>query len=146
MGFGDLSLFAAGGCFGDRGCLGTAGGFDTLGGGCTSCLVGLAQSTLRGRIGLISLIMPSGRDCAAFSRICGVCGGFGFGLGEKGLLAYLLRGMMSQLRAVLAARGREIAIFGSMEIGPGVENGHIFRSLRDYEIIGFFSVLRVHNA
>src|ERR1700733_1259336 len=114
MGFGGLALCAAGGGFGDSGCLGTAGGFDTLSGGCTSCLVGLAQSTLRGRIGFIGLIMPRGRACAAFSRVCGICGGFGLGLGEKGLLAHLLRSMMSQLRAVLAARGGEIAIFGSM--------------------------------
>jgi hypothetical protein len=114
MGFGDLALFAAGGCFGDSGCLGTAGGFDTLGGGCTSCLVGLAESTLRGRIGFIGLIMPRGRDCTAFGRVCGICGGFGLGLGEKGLLAHLLRSMMSQLRAVLATRGGEVAIFGSM--------------------------------
>jgi hypothetical protein len=146
MGFGDLALFAAGGGFGDSGCFGPTGGFDTLGGSCTSCLVGLAESTLRGRIGFIGLIMPGGRDCAAFSRVCGICRGFSLGLGEKGLLAHLLCGMMSQLRAVLATRGGEVAIFGSMQIGPGVENGHIFRSLRDYEIIGFFGVLRVHNA
>jgi hypothetical protein len=146
VGFGDLAFFAEGGGFGDSGGLCAAGGFDALGGSRTSCLLGLTQRALRGGIGFVGLVMPGGRDCAAFGRVCRDCGGFGLGLGKKRLLADLLCGTMSQLRTVLAARGGEIAIFRSMQIGPGVKNGHIFRSLRDHKIIGFICAVRVHGS
>jgi hypothetical protein len=88
--------------------------------------------------------MPCGSNCLAFGGICGGSGGFSLGLRKQRLLAHLLCGTMPQLRAVLPARGGEVAILRSMQIGPRVKNSHIFRSLRDYKLIGFIRAVRVH--
>ena len=85
------------------------------------------------------LMSAGGLRCVTCGGVCGGGGGFGFGLGEQGLLTNLLGGAMSQLRAILAARGGEVAIFCSMKIRPGVEDGHIFGGLRDYGIVGLVS-------
>jgi hypothetical protein len=118
VGFGDLAFFTAGRGFGDGGGLGAASGFDTFCSGSAGCLLGLAQRVLRGSIGFVNLEMARGLNCPAFRGVCGGCGFFGFSLRKKRLLPHLLCRTMSQLRAVLAARGGEIAIFGSMQIGP----------------------------
>jgi hypothetical protein len=118
VGLGDLLFFAARGSFGNSSSLGTAGGFDTLGGGSASCLFGFAQRTLRGGVGIVGLEDPRGFHCTAFGGIGSVRGGFSFSLGKQRLLPHLLCRTMSQLRTVLAARGREVAIFRSMQIRP----------------------------
>jgi hypothetical protein len=146
VGLGDLLFFAARGGFGNSSSLGTAGGFDTLGGGSASCLFGFAQRALRGGIGIIGLEDPRGFHCTAFGGIGSVRGGFSFSLGKQRLLPHLLCRTMSQLCTVLAARGREVAIFRSMQIRPRVENSHIFRSLRDYELIAFICAASIHHS
>jgi hypothetical protein len=146
VGLGDLFFFAARGGFGNSSSLCTAGSFDTLGGGSASCLFGLAQRALRGGIGITGLENPRGFDCTAFGGIGGIRSGFSFSLGKQRLLAYLLCRTMSQLRTVLAARCREVAIFRSMQIRPRVENSHIFRSLRDYELIAFICAASIHHS
>jgi hypothetical protein len=146
MGLGDLLFFAARGGFGNSSSLGAAGGFDTLGGGGAGCLFGLAQRALRGGVGIAGLENPRSFDCTAFGGIGSVRGGFSLGLGKQRLFAHLLCRTMSQLRTILAARCREVPIFRSMQIGPRVENSHIFRSLRDYELIAFICAASIHHS
>jgi hypothetical protein len=82
--------------------------------------------------------------CLTGGGLCGGCGGFGFGLGQQRLLTDLFGGTMSQLRAILAARRREVAIFCSVKIRPGVEDRHIFRRLGDCLIVCLFRATRIH--
>jgi hypothetical protein len=82
--------------------------------------------------------------------LCGRGGVFGFGLGEQSLFLYLLGCAMSQLRAVLATRCREIAILRSVKICPGIKYCHIFRCFRYWKIIDLVGDLvgfaRVHSS
>ena len=130
VGFGDLALFAASGGFGDGCGFGAAGGFDAFCCGGACCLFGFAQSTSHGGVGVFGLMSAGGLGGLTRGGVSGRCSGFGFGLGEQGLFANLLGGAMSQLRAILSARGGEVAILCSMKICPGVEDRHIFRGLR----------------
>src|SRR5260370_42560061 len=79
-----------------------------------------------------------------FAGLCGGGSGFGFGLGQQCLLTNLLGGAMSQLRAMLAARGGEVAIFCSVEICPGVEDGHIFGGVRCCWFVDLVPAARIH--
>jgi hypothetical protein len=144
MGFGDLSFFAACGGFGNGGGFGAASGFDTLGCGGARCLFGLAQSTAHGGVGVFCLMRAGSLRCLTCSGLCGGSGSFGFGLGEQRLLANLFGGAMSQLRAILAARGGEIAIFCSVKVRPGVEDGHIFGGLCYYWFVNLVRAARIH--
>ena len=146
MGFSNLAFFAACSGFGHSGGLCTPSSFDTLGCSSACCLFGLLQCALRGGIGFVQFEMPSRLDCLTLSGICcfGCC--FGFCLRKKRLFPNLLGRTMSQLRAVLAARGREVTILRSMQIGPGVKNSHIFWSFGNRDLIGLICALRIHNA
>jgi hypothetical protein len=143
VGFGDLAFFAASGGFGDGGGFGAASGFDTLGCGSAGCLFGLAQSTSHGGVGFFSLMSAGSLRCLACSELSGGCSGFGFGLSQQRLFTDLLGGAMSQLGAIFAARRREVAIFRSVKIRPGVEDRHIFRGL-SYMFVGLFRAARIH--
>jgi hypothetical protein len=144
MGFGDLAFFAACGGLGNGGGLGAASGFDAFCGGGACCFFGFAQSTTHGGVGVFCL-MSSGCLCSLTSGgFCCCSGGFGFGLGQQRLLTNLLGGAMSQLRAILAARGREVAIFCPVKIRPGVEDGHIFGGLCYYWFVDLVRAARIH--
>jgi hypothetical protein len=141
---GDFAFFAAGGGLGDGGGLGTAGSFDALGGGGTRCFLGLAQSTAHGGLGIFCLMGAGCLSCLTSGRLCSSGGGFGFGLGQQGLLADLLGRTMPQLCAVLAARCREVAILRSVKVRPGIENSDIFGGLRYYRIFVPVRAVRIH--
>ena len=144
MGLGDLALFAAGGGFGDSGGFGAACGFDTLGCCGTGGFFGFAQSTAHGGVGIVCLMGAGGLGCVTRGGICCSGGSFGFGLSQQRLLAHLLGCTMSELRAILAARGGEIAILCSVKIRPGVEDRYIFRGLRHCRIIDPVCAARIH--
>jgi hypothetical protein len=141
---GDLALFTACGGLGNGGGFGATGGFDTLCRSGASGLFGLAQSTAHGGVGVFRLMSAGGLGCMACGGLGRGCGSFGFGLGHQRLLADLLGGAMPQLRAVLAARSREVAILCSMKIGPGVEDRDVFRGLRYCGIVGPVCAARIH--
>jgi hypothetical protein len=145
MGFGNFAFLAACGSLGDGGGLGASRCFETFGGGSAGSLFGLAQSTTHGGVGVVHLMSAGGLSCVTRGGLRCCSGGFGFGLGEQCLFADLFGGAMSQLRAVLAAGGGEVAVLGSVKIGPGVENRHIFRSLGYGGIIVFIGAARVHD-
>jgi hypothetical protein len=145
VGFGDLTLFAAGGGFGDGCGLGPASSFDTFCRSGASGFFGLAKRTDCG-VGLIG-----GRcACGGCGLACGCVGhfsgGFGLGLGEERVFAYLFGGTMSQLSAILPARGREVAVLCPMKVGPGVERRHIFRSLLCCQIVDLIRAARIHSS
>jgi hypothetical protein len=144
MGFGDLAFFAACGGFGDGGGFGATSGFDTLGCGGACGLFGLAQSTSHGGVGVSLLVGAGSLCCMTRSGLCGGCSGFGLGLGHQGLLTNLLGSAMSQLRAILAARCREVAIFCSVKIGPGVEDRYVFGGLCYGLIFSLIGAARIH--
>jgi hypothetical protein len=144
VGFGDLAFFAACGSLGDGGGFGAAGGFDTFCCGGARCLFGLAKSMAHGGVGVVGLMSTGGLGCVTCGGLGGSGGGFGLGLGQQRLLADLLGGAMSQLRAILAAGSGEVAIFCSVEIRPGVEDRHIFGGLRYYRFVGLVRAARIH--
>ena len=146
MRFGDLAFFAACGGLGHSGGLGPACGFDALCRGSAGCLFGLAQSTSHGRVGVVNLMGAGSLRCVTCSGIGGGSSGFGFCLGQQCLLTDLLGSTMSQLRTILPARGREVAILCSVKIRPGVEDRHIFRGLRYCLIIDPVHAARIHNS
>jgi hypothetical protein len=128
---GDFALFAACRSLGNRCGLGTAGGFDTLGSGSAGCLLRLAQRVLdEGVRRLAGLLAPRSLYGLTCGQLCRSRSLFGLRLRQQSLFADLLGGTMPQLRSVLATRRREITIFCSMQIGPGIKNGHILRRLR----------------
>jgi hypothetical protein len=144
MGFGDLAFFAARSGFGDGGGLGAASGLDTLGCGSAGCVFGLAQGTAHGGVGVFGLMSAGSLRCVTCCGLCCGGGGFGLGLGQQRLFADLLGGTMSQLRAILPARGGEVAIFCAVKIGPGVEDCHIFGGLRYYWFVSLVRATRIH--
>jgi hypothetical protein len=146
MGFGDLALFTARCGFGHGGSLGTASGFDALCGGGSGGLFGFAQGMSHGGVGVLRLMSAGSLGCMARGRFCCGGGGFGLGLCQQRLFSDLLGSTMSQLRAVLAARGGEVAILRSVEIRPGVEDRHIFRGLGYCWIIGLVRAARIHDS
>jgi hypothetical protein len=118
VGLGDLTLLAAR-CGLGNGCgLSTACGFDTLGGGCACRLFGLAQRTSRRGVRFIRLFIAGSFHGLTRRRVRSDSGGFCFRLGYQRLFANLLCGAMPQLGSILAARGREVAILGSVQIRP----------------------------
>jgi hypothetical protein len=144
MRFGDLAFLAACGGFGNSGGFGAASGFDTLCCGRAGCLFGLAQSTAHGGVGVFCLMRAGSLRCVTCGGLCGGGGGFGFGLGQQCLLANLFGGAMPQLRAILPARGGEVAIFCSVKVRPGVEDRHIFGGLRHYRFVRLVRAARIH--
>jgi hypothetical protein len=144
VGFGDLAFFAACGGFGNGGGLGAARGFDAFCCGGAGCFFGLAESTAHGGVGVFRLMGAGSLGCVTCCGLCRSGGCFGFGLGQQRLLANLLGGTMSQLRAILAARGGEVAIFCPVEIRPGVENGHIFGGFCYYRFVDLVRAARIH--
>jgi hypothetical protein len=144
MGFGDLAFFAACSGFGDSGGFGSASGFDTLCGGSARRLFGLAQSTSHGGVGILCLMGAGSLRCMTCGGLCCCGGGFGLSLGQQRLLTDLLGSTMSKLRAILPARSREVAIFCSVKIRPGVEDRHIFGGLRYYWIVRLVCAARIH--
>jgi hypothetical protein len=129
MSLGDLPLFAASGSLGYCGCLSPARCFETLGGGGAGGFFGLAESTAHGGVGVFGPMGAGGLGCMTCGGIGGGGGGLSFSLSEKGLLAHLLGGTMSQLRAIFAAGCREVAILCAMKICPGVEDRYVFGGL-----------------
>jgi hypothetical protein len=101
--FGDLALFTACGSFGYGCCFGAACGFNTFSGGGASGFFRLEQSAAHGGVGIFGLMGAGGFGCLTRGRLSSSRSRLGFGLGEEGLLADLLCGAMSQLRAILAA-------------------------------------------
>jgi hypothetical protein len=144
MGFGDLAFFAARSGFGDSGGLGAASGFDTLCCGSARCLFGLAESTAHRGVGVFCLMSAGSLRCLTCGGLCGGGSSFGFGLGEQRLLTNLLCSTMSQLRAILPARGGEVAVFRSVKVRPGVEDRHIFGGLRYYRFVSLVRAARIH--
>jgi hypothetical protein len=140
----DLAFFAACSSLGNGGGLGAASGFDTFCSGSTGRLFGLAQSTAHGGVGVFHLMSAGGLRCVTRCGLCSGGGGFGFGLGEQRLLTYLLGSTVPQLRAILPARSREVAILRSVKVGPGVENRYIFGGLRYCRLISPVRVARIH--
>jgi hypothetical protein len=141
---GDLAFFAACGGLGDCSGLGPASGFDALGCRGARCLFGLTQGAAHGGVGIICLMGAGGLRRLTRGGLRSGGGGFGLGLGQQCLLANLLGGAMPQLRAILTARSREVAIFGSVKVRPGVKNRHIFWGLRYYRIFGSVRAARIH--
>jgi len=141
---GDLAFFAACGGLGDSSGLCTASGFDALGCSGARCLLGLAQGTAHGGVGVICLMGSGGLRCVTRCGLCGSSCGFGLGLGQQRLLTDLLGRAMPQLRAILAARSREVAILRSVKVRPGVENRDIFGGLGYYRIFGPVRATRIH--
>jgi hypothetical protein len=144
MGLGDLTFFTSCRGFGNRGGLGAAGGLNALGCGSARCLFGLAQSTAHGGVGFFGLMGTCSLRSMTSGRLCGGCGGFGFGLGQQRLLTDLFGGTVSQLRAILAARRGEVAIFCSVKIRPGVKDGYIFRGFSYRLIVRLVRAARIH--
>jgi hypothetical protein len=141
---GDLTFFAACGGLGDGSGFGTASGFDAFACSGARCLLGLAQSTAHGGVGVIYLMGSGGLRCVTRGGLGGGGGGLCLGLGQQRLVADLLGRAMPQLRAILAARSREIAIFRSVKVGPGVEDRDIFGGLGYYRIFGPVRAARIH--
>jgi hypothetical protein len=87
--------------------------------------------------------------CSIRSPARGIIRGHGcslsLGLGPQRLLSLLLSSAMSQLRAILSSRRREIAVLRSMEIRPGVKDCHIFRRLRDRALLKLVYAVRIHK-
>jgi hypothetical protein len=144
MGFGDLAFFAACGSFGYCSGFGAASGFDTLGCCGAGRFFGFAQRTPHGGVGVFCLMSEGSLRCVTRGGLCCCSSGFGFGLGQQCLLANLLGGAMSQLRAILAARGGEVAIFCSVEIRPGVEDRYIFGGFGYDWFVGLVRAARIH--
>jgi hypothetical protein len=71
-------------------------------------------------------------------------GGFSLSLSLQCLFPILLRCTVPQLHAILASRCREIAVLRSVQICPGVKNGHIFRGLRYCRIVCPVCATRFH--
>jgi hypothetical protein len=145
VGFGDLSFFAACCGFGDSCGFGTASGFDTLGGSGARSFFCLAESAAHGRVGVIGPMGAGGFCCVTSGGFCSSSGSFGFGLREESLFANLFGGAMPQLRAILSARGGEVAILRAVQIRPGVEDGYIFRGFR-YGFIDLVGAARIHGS
>src|SRR5271154_5620245 len=99
MGFGNLALFATSGGFGDCGGFGAACGFDTLGCCGASGFFGFAGGAAHGRVGILSLMGSGGFGCVTCCGVRSSSSNFCFCFGEKCLLAHLLGGAMSELRA-----------------------------------------------
>jgi hypothetical protein len=144
MGFGYLAFLAAGGGFGDGGGLSAASGFDAFCCGGAGCFFGFAECTAHGGVGVFRLMGAGSLGRVTCCGLCGGSGGFGFGLGQQGLLTNLFGGAMSQLRAILAAGGGEVPIFRPVEIRPGVEDSHIFGGLCYYWFVDLFRAARIH--
>jgi hypothetical protein len=144
MGFGDLAFFTASGGFGDGSGFGAASGFDALCRGGADCLFGFTQGAAHGGVGVFCLMGAGGLSGLTCGGLCGCGGGFSLGLGQQGLLADLLGGAVSQLRAIFPAGSGEVAIFCSVKICPGVEDGYIFGGLRYYRFVGLFRAARIH--
>jgi len=124
---GELTLFAQGENGGAGGRLSAAGCFNAIGGGfecgglrCSQC----GESRLLRLIG-------SGGEGAGFGLLRFLLGGlrrgFGFGLCFEFAVEKRFGGAVANLGTVLAAGGGVVAVFGSAEIGPGVEAGYIVR-------------------
>jgi hypothetical protein len=141
---GDLTFFAACGGLGNSSGLGAASGFNALGCSGTRCFFGIAESTTHGGVGVFSLMGTGGLRCVTRGRLCSGSSCFCLGLGKQRLLANLLGRAMPQLRAILAARSREVAILRSVKVRPGVENRDIFGGLRYYRIFGSVRATRIH--
>jgi hypothetical protein len=141
---GDLTFFAACGGLGNSSGLGAASGFNALGCSSARCFFCLAQSTTHGGVGVFCLMGTGGLRCVTGGGLCSCGGSFGLGLGQQRLLANLLGRAMPQLRAILAARSREVAILRSVKVRPGVENRYIFGGLRYYRIFGPVRAARIH--
>ncbi len=103
MGFGNLSLFVAGGSLGNRSNFSTASSFEAFGGGGAGGRFGFTQSAAHGGVSVIGLMNASGFGCVVRGGFGGDGSGFGFGLCKESLLPDLLGGAMAKLRAVLAA-------------------------------------------
>src|SRR5271169_5979124 len=129
MGFGNLALFATSGGFGDCGGFGAACGFDTLGCCGTGGVFGFAEGAAHGRVSILCPMGSSGFGCVTCCRVGGGRSSFRFRFGKECLLTDLLGGAMSELRAILAPGGGEIAILCTMKIGPGVKDRDVFRGL-----------------
>ena len=82
MCFGDLTLFATSGGFGDGGGFGAAGGFDAFGSGCARCLLGFPQSTAHGGVSVFCLVSACGLCCLTCGGVGGCGCGFCLCLGE----------------------------------------------------------------
>jgi hypothetical protein len=144
VGFGYLAFFAASGGFGNCGGFGAACGFDTLGCCGARGLFGFAKSAAHGGVRFVGLMGPCGLGSVAGCGLCCSGGSFCFGLGEQCLFADLLGCTMSQLGAIFAAGGGEVAVLGSVKVGPGVEDGDIFRGVRHCGFIDSVSATRIH--
>lgn len=148
LSFGQIAPGETGGCLGEGGWLGTTDGFDVF---CGGSLGGGAR--LRGGVHLehtvgigCRLIEVLGR---VFRLVCleiGEIGGvLGFGLDMEARVAGLLGGAVAELRAVLASGGGEVAIFGTVEVCPGVQDSNIFGCFYRRELGVLIVGLAVHG-
>ena len=144
VGFCDLAFFSARCGFGDGCGFSATCGFDAFCGGGASCFFGFAQGSAHGGVGVFCLMGARSLRCVTCSGLCGGSGGFGLGLGQQCLLTNLFGGAMPQLRAILPARGGEVAIFCSVKVRPGVEDRHIFGGLRYDWFVSLVRAARIH--
>ena len=142
--FGDFAFFAARHGFGEGGGFGAAGGFDPFGGGAAGGRFGFAQGMLT--IDAAVVIFGCGGDAFGFARDAFGFrgGGFGLLLGLQFGLTEVFGGAMAHLRPVFPTRSRKIPVFGTVKIGPGVQNGYIFGCFRE-QIVGIVAHLRIHR-
>jgi hypothetical protein len=133
MGVGDLALCAQRCGFGESCGLGAAIGLESLRGGLAGRQFGLLHRQLAAVLGLRI-------GCSMLEALAGSLGHLrprlrcrGRHLGLRGGLQLLFvqrfGGAATHLRPILPARSRKIAIFAPLQIGPGVEDRHIFRHL-----------------
>jgi hypothetical protein len=144
--FGNLSLLAASGGLGNGGGLGPACGFHAFGSGGAGCIFGLAQRTPRRGVRLVRPLIACGIDSLALGCVRCCSGLFGLSLSQKRLFANLLCGAMSQLCPILPTRCGKVPILRAVQIGPGVENSHIFRRLCCWQIIDPVCAMRIHKS
>jgi hypothetical protein len=92
--FGDLALFAAGGCFGNGSGLGSACRFDAFCGCGAGGILSVVQRAAHGGVGVFCLMSAGGLCCVTRGGLCSSGGGFSFGLCQQRLLTDLLGGAM----------------------------------------------------
>ncbi len=65
--------------------------------------------------------------------------------GSELLIARLFGGAVAELRTVFAAGCREVAVLGTVEVCPGVEDGDVFGRLYGGQIFDSVCVALIHG-
>lgn len=94
------------------------------------------QGLLTGVLRIFSLV-----ECGSLSRlesgfIGDGCRGLGVCLSPELLFAGLFGCAVAKLCAIFTPGRGEVAVFGSVEVGPGVQDGYIFRRFHAGHFVG----------